>query len=240
MTSSVVIYSGGVDSFTLLNHVKVSDQPDSPAVLSFDYGQRHKKELIFATKACVELGLVHTVVDLTSINKLLGGSALTSDIAVPEGHYAEDSMKQTVVPNRNMIMLSIATGYAVSLGVKDVYYAAHKGDHDIYPDCRPQFVTAMNGVTMIANYTPVYIRAPFINFTKKQIVEMGQRLELDYSKTWSCYKGGKKHCGVCGTCVERREAFVLNGLTDPVDYNVPWETTERLLQNKPNPHTKRR
>lgn len=216
MKKAIVIYSGGMDSFTALH--KAIKTNDEVAAISFNYGQRHKKELEYASRVCEELGLEHRIVDLSAINPLLAGSALTDDINVPEGHYEEDSMKQTVVPNRNMIMLSIAVGYAVSVEAQSVYFGAHSGDHAIYPDCRTEFVEAMNAVCAIANYQAVEIRAPYLHKNKIDILTDGIALGLDYAKTWTCYNGREKACGKCGSCQERLEAFELNGIEDPLAY----------------------
>jgi 7-cyano-7-deazaguanine synthase len=212
----VVIYSGGMDSFTVLNKALQDGMEVFP--LTFHYGQRHVKEIVFADAVCNRLNLAHEIVDISAINPLLQGSALTSDIDVPEGHYAQDSMKATVVPNRNMIMLSLAIGYAVSKGANKVYFGAHSGDHAIYPDCRPEFVEKMNAVAKIANYQPVEITTPYLNLDKGQILADGLKMGLDYSQTWTCYNGRDKACGKCGACVERLEAFANNGAIDPIVY----------------------
>lgn len=212
----VVIFSGGMDSFTVLN--KVAREGYEVYALSFDYGQRHNKELNYAAEACAQLGVHHKVVDISSINQLIGGSSLTSDIDVPEGHYAQESMKQTVVPNRNMILLSMAVGYAVSLEANKVFYGAHSGDHAIYPDCRPEFVHKMNDVCAIANYEAVEIACPYLQVSKIEILADGLKMGLDYSKTWTCYNGREKACGKCGACQERLEAFAENQQTDPLPY----------------------
>lgn len=214
MKKAIVILSGGMDSTTLLYHV-LAFKFEAYA-LSFNYGQRHKTELYYAKKTCEKLSVDHKIVDVTSINELLQGSALTSDIAVPEGHYEDESMKLTVVPNRNMIFLSLATGYAVSLGAEDVFFGAHAGDHAIYPDCRPEFVEALNKSTRIANYTPVRIHAPFIHADKGDIANMGKELGVDYSLTWTCYMGLDKPCQKCGACQERAEAFKKAQMIDPL------------------------
>jgi 7-cyano-7-deazaguanine synthase len=212
----VVIYSGGMDSFTVL-HKAVQAGHDVYA-LSFNYGQRHVKELECAAQVCRELGIKHKIVDISAINQLLAGSSLTDNIDIPEGHYAADNMKSTVVPNRNMILLSLAVGYAVSLGATQVYYGAHSGDHFIYPDCRPEFVQKMHDVCQIANYEPVAIVSPYLSQTKIEILADGLAMNLDYSKTWTCYNGREKACGKCGSCQERLEAFTLNNATDPLPY----------------------
>ncbi|GAB60222.1 7-cyano-7-deazaguanine synthase QueC [Rheinheimera nanhaiensis] len=212
----VVIYSGGMDSFTVL-HKAVQAGHDVYA-LSFNYGQRHVKELQCAATVCQQLGIKHKIVDISAINQLLAGSSLTDDIDIPEGHYAADNMKSTVVPNRNMILLSLAVGYAVSIGANQVYYGAHSGDHFIYPDCRPEFVQKMHDVCQIANYEPVDIVSPYLQQTKIEILADGLAMGLDYSQTWTCYNGRDKACGKCGSCQERLEAFALNHTTDPLPY----------------------
>lgn len=212
----VVIYSGGMDSFTVLN--KALQQGHDVYALSFDYGQRHVKELELAANVCEKLNVPHKIVDISAINQLIGGSSLTDDIDVPEGHYEEESMKSTIVPNRNMILLSLAVGYAVSLKASKVYYGAHSGDHAIYPDCRPEFVQKMDDVCRIANYDAVEIFSPYLNNTKIDILTDGIKMGLDYSQTWTCYNGREKACGKCGACQERLEAFSLNNVTDPIEY----------------------
>ena len=175
-------------------------------------------ELTVAANVCKDLGLNHKVVDISSINSLIGGSSLTSDIDVPEGHYEEESMKATVVPNRNMILLSLAVGYAVSIESTKVFYGAHSGDHAIYPDCRPEFVNRMNDVCKIANYEEVEIVTPYLDQSKIEILAEGLAMKLDYRNTWTCYNGRGKSCGKCGACQERLEAFEKNSVTDPLEY----------------------
>jgi 7-cyano-7-deazaguanine synthase len=214
----VVIYSGGMDSFTVLNKALKNGLEVFP--LTFNYGQRHIKEIEYVRKVCKKLNLNHEIVDISAINHLLQGSALTSDIDVPEGHYAEESMKATVVPNRNMIMLSLAIGYAISKKTYKVYFGSHSGDHAIYPDCRPEFVEKMNAVAKIANYQLVEITTPYLNKDKGQILADGLKMGLDYSQTWTCYNGRENACGKCGSCVERLEAFANNGAIDPLIYEI--------------------
>jgi 7-cyano-7-deazaguanine synthase len=214
----VVIYSGGMDSFTVLNDAVRSG--NKVYAVSFNYGQKHSKELHYAQKVCDELAIPHKIVDITAIHQLLLGSSLTDDIEVPDGHYEEESMKSTVVPNRNMIMLSLAIGYAVSVGASEVLFGAHGGDHAIYPDCRPEFVEKMAAVSRVANYEEVDVKAPFLRSSKTEILRHGLSLGLDYGKTWTCYKGREKACGKCGACNERLEAFELNGVVDSLNYEV--------------------
>ncbi len=212
----VVIYSGGMDSFTVLNRA-LKDGKEVYA-LSFDYGQRHVKELECASIVCTSLNIKHKVIDISAINQLLAGSSLTDDIDIPEGHYEAENMKSTIVPNRNMILLSLAVGYAVSVGAAQVYYGAHCGDHAIYPDCRPEFVKKMNDVCQIANYESVEIFSPYLTVNKTAILTDGLSMGLDYSNTWTCYNGRENACGKCGACQERLEAFANNKVIDPIEY----------------------
>lgn len=212
----VVICSGGLDSTTLLYWLK-RQQKVHILALSFDYGQRHQKELEAIKETCARLNINHKVVDIKFVNSLMQGSALTSDIEVPSGNYEDESMKLTVVPNRNATFLSMAVAYAVSSGAGRVFIGVHSGDHHIYPDCRPEFIEKMNAVSRISNYLPVSIEAPFLNLTKSEIVKIGCMLNVDYSLTWTCYKGLNKPCGVCGACRERAEAFQVAGAKDPLD-----------------------
>ncbi|MGO3345460.1 MAG: 7-cyano-7-deazaguanine synthase QueC [Marinomonas sp.] len=215
---AVVVYSGGMDSFTVL-HTAIQQGLEVHA-LSFNYGQKHSKELIVAAEVCKHLNIPHKIVDITAINSLMAGSSLTSDSEIPEGHYENESMKSTVVPNRNMVLLSMAIAYAVSLESGKVYYGAHSGDHHIYPDCRPEFVEAMNAVSKIANYQSVEIVTPFLHSSKGEILQAGLTMNLDYANTWTCYNGREKSCGKCGACNERLEAFLEQGKTDPLAYEA--------------------
>lgn len=212
----VVIYSGGMDSFTLLHKARAEGY--EVHALSFNYGQRHVRELDCARGVCESLGIPHQIIDIRALSGVMAGSALTSDVEVPEGHYEEENMKATVVPNRNMILLSLATGYAVTVEAKAVWFGAHGGDHAIYPDCRPEFIEKMDAVCRVANYQAVEIDAPFIRADKGEILAEGLKLGLDYSQTWTCYNGRDKACGRCGSCVERLEAFASQGVTDPLPY----------------------
>ena len=213
---TTAIYSGGMDSFTLVNELHAQGRLHS--CLSFNYGQRHSKELDYAARVCSELSVVHTVVDLSTLQPLLKGSALTDSVEVPEGHYAADNMKLTVVPNRNMIMLSIAIAHAVANKLDVVACGVHAGDHTIYPDCRPLFIDRMNKAALVCDWHPATIYAPYLHETKVEIIARGVQLGLDYSKSWTCYKGMEKACGVCGSCQERLEGFAANGIRDPLEY----------------------
>lgn len=233
-SDSVAIFSGGLDSTTLVyDMVALGFEPH---LISFDYGQRHSKELTYASNTAFTLGLRHDVIDLTGITDLISNSALTSGgpgssydmrddpskpgIEVPEGHYAASNMALTVVPNRNMMMLSIASAVAVNLSYKGVWTGVHAGDHFVYPDCRPKFLNYVNGAVVYGNegfgpiakqeessYPDTFINAPFMDISKTDIAKKAFQLEVPIEKTWSCYKGGEMHCGRCGTCVERLEAI---------------------------------
>lgn len=214
---AVVVYSGGMDSFTLLHRARAAGWDVLP--ISFNYGQRHVKELYMAAEVCRELRLEHRILDISDALTILGGSSLTSqDIEVPEGHFEDESMKVTVVPNRNMILLSFAIGFAINSNCSRVYYGAHAGDHAIYPDCRPEFVEAMQDVADVASYEPIEIVTPYLDTNKVGILKEGLELGLDYSKTWTCYNGRDLACGKCGSCQERLEAFAACGVRDPLTY----------------------
>lgn len=207
---TVALVSGGMDSVTML--ALLAEVGDEIQALSFDYGQRHVKELEFAKRAASKYADSWTLMPIDQVFQAFAGkssSSLINDhVDVPEGHYAEESMKATVVPNRNMILLSLATGYAVANGMNGVAYAAHAGDHTIYPDCRPIFMQAMDNAMQRCDWNPPALWVPFANISKSQVAALGLSLGIDYEvETWSCYKGGDEHCGVCGTCVERFEAL---------------------------------
>jgi 7-cyano-7-deazaguanine synthase len=225
-TKAVVLFSGGLDSTTLLYERMDSGRHVLP--ISFDYGQRHGRELQHAraihSTLTHERGLDNIspliVSDLYALRHVGRGSSQLGDLPVPHGHYAEESMKATVVPNRNMIMLALATAYAISNGAVEVAYAAHAGDHAIYPDCRPQFSEALRQAIALCDYAsraPLLV-TPFINHSKSDIVVKASAWSVPLHMTYSCYEGGERHCGLCGTCVERKEAFVLAAVEDPTDY----------------------
>lgn len=204
-----------MDSITLLY-----DYKDTIALgISFDYGSNHNaKEIPFAKMHCERLGIEHIVIPLSFMSKYFNSSLLQGADAIPEGHYADENMKSTVVPFRNGIMLSIAAGIAESRSLTKVLMANHGGDHAIYPDCRPEFVEAMSEATKAGTYVDVEVVAPYTNITKSEIAMRGKSLGIDYTETWSCYKGGEKHCGKCGTCVERMEALRDADIEDKTEY----------------------
>jgi 7-cyano-7-deazaguanine synthase len=211
----VLILSGGVDSTTLL-YKMLSDGYEVTA-LTFNYAQRHKKEIDCAKAIAEKLHIRHKIVDLRTLASLLGDSALLGGKDVPSCHYTEEAAKKTVVPNRNMIMLSVAAGYAEAHEIPEVFYAAHKNDSTIYPDCRPEFVRALRPAIRLATaWHPVELQAPFVDMSKAEIVRMGLALRVPYELTWSCYRGEVHPCLSCPTCIEREEAFTLNGRQDPL------------------------
>ncbi len=222
----VVLCSGGMDSVAALYWAARAHRVS--AVASFDYGAKHNhRELPFAAEHAAKLGVRHEVIALEFVNRLFASDLLKSGGEIPEGHYEAENMKQTVVPFRNAILLSIAGGFAESVGATGVVIAAHGGDHAIYPDCREEFMRAMGEAMRLGTYANVELLRPFIAMNKAQIAAEGARLGVDFARTWSCYKGGAVHCGKCGTCVERREAFREAGLVDPTVYEAEPEIPER-------------
>jgi len=215
MKDSVIILSGGMDSVTLLY-----DQQERIALaVTFDYGSKHNaREIPFARLHCRRLGIEHLVIPLGFMAQYFNSSLLQGGEEIPEGHYAEENMKSTVVPFRNGIMLSVAVGLAESRGLQHVMMANHSGDHTVYPDCRPEFVQAMSEAARTGTFPGITLICPFTHLTKAQIAARGLELGIDYAETWSCYKGGEKHCGKCGTCVERHEALMVAGIKDPTIY----------------------
>lgn len=215
MKDGVIIVSGGMDSITLLYERK-----DEIALgISFDYGSNHNaREIPFARMHCERLGIRHLVINLSFIHHYFKSSLLSGADKIPEGSYDDDNMKSTVVPFRNGIMLSIAVGIAESEGLTKVFIANHGGDHAIYPDCREEFIEAIDAASHAGTYEHVRILAPYTNITKTDIALRGKQLGIDYSETWSCYKGGEVHCGKCGTCVERKQALREAGLEDTTQY----------------------
>ena len=213
----VVVYSGGLDSLTLLH--EALSQRRLPCAISFDYGQRHRRELHCAQQVCEELGIEYVLVPLQEAAlRTMGGSALHEDsgLAVPEGHYSAENMALTVVPNRNMVMLALAFSLAASRSIGEVWYGAHGGDSHVYADCRPAFVRAMAQAAQCCHDSGIELKTPWLHLDKAQIVARGLRLGVDYSKSWSCYVGGELPCGQCGSCSAREEAFAANDMTDPL------------------------
>ena len=215
MKDSVIIYSGGLDSTTLL----YEERERVALAVTFDYGSNHaSREIACARHHCERLDIEHLVIELGFMSRYFQSSLMSGADAIPDGSYDDENMKSTVVPFRNGIMLSIACGLAESRGLKRVLIANHGGDHAIYPDCRPEFVNAMDGAMQAGTYEGVRLAAPYTNLTKADLVRRGAQMGIDYSQTYSCYKGGEKHCGTCGTCTERREAFRTAGVPDPTAY----------------------
>lgn len=227
---TVVVLSGGVDSSVLLAQAvhrakrlaATCGRPygdDEVAAISFDYGQRHHIELVSASQQAAAQGVEHRTVSIIGIGELLAGSSQTDlSVEVPEGAYDGETMKATVVPNRNMIMLAIAGAWIASRGGGRVAYGAHGGDHAIYPDCRPEFIDPLGEAFRRCDWNPVTLWAPFKHWSKAKIVNLGASLGVDWSKTWTCYKGGDMHCGRCGACNERLEAFSVAGVVDKVEF----------------------
>jgi len=213
---SVIVLSGGMDSTTLL--YKLKDEWKEVFAISFNYGQKHIIELDKASKTCERLWVDHKIIDLSCITELISNSSLTSDIEVPEWHYEDENMKNTVVPNRNSIMANIAIWYAVNIWAKEVALWVHSWDHAIYPDCRPEFIDALRNLAKIANYESVEIYTPYLDTDKWWIVKDWLRLEVDYSLTHTCYKWKTRACGKCWSCQERLEAFKINWVEDPILY----------------------
>ncbi|GAA5483236.1 7-cyano-7-deazaguanine synthase QueC [Haloferula sargassicola] len=214
---AVVLLSGGMDSVTAF--YQALNEHEVVAALSFDYGSKHNaREIPFARLHAEKAGVRHETIELGFMDRLFQSDLLGSGGEIPDGHYAEDNMKRTVVPFRNGIMLAIACGFAESAGAEGLVIAAHSGDHAIYPDCREPFMAGMAQAMREGTYARVELLRPFIDMDKTAIARRGAELGIDFADTWSCYKGGDIHCGTCGTCVERREAFLLAGVPDPTRY----------------------
>ena len=215
MKDSIIVLSGGLDSTTMLYEYRER----IAMAVSFHYGSNHNdRELAFAKLHCERLGIQHLIIPLDFIGRYFNSSLLAGADAIPEGHYNDDNMRSTVVPFRNGIMLAVAAGLAENNGLQYVMIANHAGDHTIYPDCRPEFISAMDAAISNGTYNNARILAPYTNITKADIARRGKLLKIDYAETWSCYKGGKVHCGKCGTCVERREALRHAGIEDTTVY----------------------
>jgi 7-cyano-7-deazaguanine synthase len=216
-TRTVVIFSGGLDSTTLLYELKSAGH--EVAALAVNYGQRHRRELLCAKTICQNIDVELTTLELPELVQIFGRNSLSdSSVAVPVGTYQPDSMQQTTVPNRNMILLSLATGWAISNGYQAVAFGAHSGEYTPYPDCRPEFAVAMDKAARLCDWQPLRILAPFVNWSKSDIVRRGGELGVSFEETWSCYVGGETHCGRCGTCLDRKSAFEKSGVDDPTEY----------------------
>ena len=218
--TALVLLSGGMDSTALASELVFGHGADNVQAIGIHYGQRHATELTSAARVAHRLDIRYDVIDLSVLAKSLNSALTGGGTPVPEGHYAADNMAATVVPNRNAIMLMVAVGVAASRGLEAVYTAVHAGDHPIYPDCRPEFVEAASEAAQLgtAGMGDVEIRAPFVDISKADIVTRGTAVRAPFHLTWSCYQGGAEHCGKCGTCVERAEAFHLAGVPDPTTY----------------------
>lgn len=215
MKDSVIVLSGGMDSVTMLYDFK----EEIALAVTFDYGSNHnKREAECAALHCERLGIKHIIIPLDFMGRFFKSSLLAGADAIPEGNYADENMKSTVVPFRNGIMLAIACGLAESNSLKSVMIANHFGDHSIYPDCRSSFIKAMDEAMRAGTYDGICIKAPYTSISKGEIAKIGGRLGLEYAETYSCYKGGAKHCGKCGTCVERIEAMMYAGIEDKTEY----------------------
>jgi len=213
----VVLLSGGMDSTSLLYHMH--QQEEVVGALSFNYGSKHNhKEIPFAKYHAEALGIRHEVIPLDFIKNHFSSDLLESGGEIPEGHYEDDNMVKTVVPFRNGIMLALAVGWAESIGAEAVAIAAHAGDHAIYPDCREEFMDFFGAAISSGTYARIKLLRPFLALRKENIAKLGHKLGVDFSMSWSCYKGQETHCGVCGTCVERKEAFEIALLSDPTEY----------------------
>ena len=217
---AILIYSGGMDSTTLL--YSLISEGYLVKALGVDYGQRHRKELDSARTICETQRIEFQIADLSSLKPLFGQSALTNtSVALPEGAYDAENMKVTVVPNRNMLMLAVAISWAIASEFKTVAYAAHAGDRAVYPDCRHEFIEALGQAAGLCDYEPIEILSPFILKSKAEIVRIGSKLKVPLHLTWSCYKGEALHCGTCGTCQQRAQAFLAAAVPDPTCYAAP-------------------
>jgi len=219
MEKVIVILSGGLDSTTLLYDILNENKYEVHA-MSFNYGQNHSKEIDLAKQTCEKLNVEHKIIDISFLGKeLFYNSTLVQGAEeIPEGHYQEDNMKSTVVPMRNLILISLVGAYASTIGATKIYYGAHAGDHEIYPDCRKEFIESLKETLKLADWSEISLEAPYSDISKIDIVKKGLELNVDYSLTWTCYKGNDKACGKCGSCVERVEAFEENNSKDEIEY----------------------
>lgn len=232
----MAIVSGGVDSTTLLWFLSSSGHKISE-ILTFNYGQRHLKEIENAIKIAklfeehIKYKVEHQIVDISNIGNLISTGALTGDETIPHDTYDSENQRVTIVPNRNAILLNIAAGRAVAIKSNYIAYAAHNSDYSVYPDCRPEFIEQMDKAIHLGNlWTPVNILAPFVDMTKIDVVKVGLKLGVPYKETWSCYEGDNRPCLQCGTCVERTEAFQENGIPDPALSSEEWVKAIQYLK----------
>lgn len=235
MKKALVIVSGGMDSVTLLYDIVKQLGIKNVMALTFNYGSKHNaKEIAKAIKSCYILGVKHEIISLKDIFKYFDSSLLQGGKAIPHGHYEQENMKKTVVPFRNGILLAVAVGYAESNNIDSVYYGAHSGDHSIYPDCRRDFVEAMNAASNLGTYNTIQIIAPYSDISKVEILKKGIELEVNYKCTWTCYEGESEPCGKCGSCVERISAFIKNDLQDPLYKDKEWKKAKEYALKKEN------
>ena len=229
---ALVVYSGGMDSTTLLYKIVKEYGNENVIALTFNYGSNHNiKEIPMSFKTCHKLKVEQRIIELSSFFKSFKSSLMSGANNIPEGHYKEENMKSTVVPFRNGILLSIAVGVAENENIGDIYYGAHAGDHDIYPDCTKAFRDAMTQASQAGTYNKVAIFAPFNDIDKVGILELGITLGVDYSMTWTCYKGNDEPCGKCGSCVERTEAFIQNRIQDPLYDSISWQEAKEFYKS---------
>jgi len=237
----ILILSGGLDSVTLLHDIVKQHGKENIIAISFNYGSKHNAyELPMAIYQTSQLKVEHRIIDMVQVFNNFNSALLNHENSeeIPEGHYEEKSMKKTVIPFRNGILLAIAAGVAETVGATKIYYGAHGGDHIIYPDCRLKFIKAMSSATKLGTYNKVKILAPYSNINKIKILKIGKKLGVDYSKTHTCYNPSNgKSCGKCGSCIERCAAFIINKMKDPIKYILPWEKQKKYTQkilNKKN------
>jgi 7-cyano-7-deazaguanine synthase len=232
MSYAIAVVSGGMDSTVLA--YQATGLFSNVDLLSVDYGQRHRKELGYAAMTAERLGCRHDIVALPLATMLTGSALTDASVEVPHGHYAAETMALTVVPNRNAVLISVAYAVAVARGADAVLVGVHAGDHHVYPDCRPAFVSALDEALRIGNegVGNVRLEAPFVNHSKTDIARLGARLGVEWSETWSCYEGGEVHCGRCGTCVERHEAFRDAGVADSTAYADPGFAERTLADHR--------
>ena len=222
------IYSGGMDSTALL--YAFIEQGHTIETIWFDYGQKHKKESLYGKKICDKLKIPFNTVNLTELNSFLSNSSLSGDMEIPNSHYEDSSAISTIVPNRNMMMLSIATAKAINDKMDAIAFGCHYGDRKVYPDCRLEFTQALQTAISLADRHMVKLLTPVIDISKAEIVTLGQKLNVPWQETWTCYKGKEKHCGQCPTCIERREAFYLANIKDPTEYQEDSQTVDELVK----------